>query len=513
MSGEIFEGADLTEDETLACDVCIIGSGAGGGVLAAGLTERGLDVVMLEAGPYLTRSDFDGQEATAYPAMYQDRGTRATSDLGLTILQGRVVGGGTTVNWTTSFRTPPRILERWAEAHSVSGWSVEDLAPHFEAIEERLNIHEWPEERANAHNRVLLEGARSLGYDAAPLRRNVRGCANTGQCGLGCPIDAKQGMAITYLPDAIERGMRLYADTRADRLVVESGRVTEIVGSVLNRFDGRPTGVSVRVRPRVAVSSCGAVNGPALLLRSGIDSGGRVGRRTMLHPVTAMPAIHPTAIRGYTGAPQSIGSHHFIDRGADRIGFFLETPPLQPMLAGSGALAFGETQQQMMSQLPNLSVLIAIHVDGWVPGDEGGTVSVGSDGRVVVDYPVGDAMKEAFLASHEVMARISLAAGATQVMSTHVEPVTMRAEADIEGLSRAPYGALEHALFTAHQMGGCAMGDDPDASVVSSRLQHHDVSNLFVVDGSVFPTGLGVNPSNTIYAIAHRAQSFVADAV
>lgn len=513
MSGEIIEGAQLTEDQRLECDVCIVGSGSGGAVLAAGLAEQGLDVIMLEEGPYLTKDDFDGQEGTAYPAMYQDRGTRATSDLGMTILQGRVVGGGTTVNWTTSFRTPPRILERWAEAHDVTGWSVEDLAPHFDAIEERLNIHEWPEARANGNNRVLLEGARELGWDVAPLRRNVRGCANTGLCGLGCPIDAKLGMAVTYVPDAIEHGMRLYADTRADRFVVENERVTEVVASVLDRFDGRPTGTSVRVRPRVAVSSCGAINGPALLLRSGLDHNRRVGRRTMLHPVIALPAMYPQPIFGFTGAPQSIGSHHFIDRGLDRVGFFMETPPLQPMLAASGAFAFGAPQQETMAQLRNLGVLIAIHVDGWVPGDEGGTVSVADDGRIVVDYPIGDHLKEAFLASHEAMARIELAAGARYALTTHVDPIRIEREADIARLADAPWGALEHAIFTAHQMGGCVMGDDPATSVVSSRLRHHQISNLFVVDGSVFPTALGVNPSNTIYAIAHRARGFVADAV
>lgn len=513
MSGEIFEGARLTEDQTLECDVCIVGSGAGGAVLAAGLAEQGYDVIMLEAGPYLTKDDFDGEESTAYPAMYQDRGTRATSDLGLTILQGRVVGGGTTVNWTTSFRTPPRILERWAEAHSVTGWSVADLAPHFTAIEERLNVHEWPEERANANNRVLLEGARELGWAVEPLRRNVRDCGNTGMCGLGCPIDAKQGMAITYIPDAIEHGMRLYADTRADRLVVENDRVTAIEASVLDRFDGRPTGVTITVRPRVAVSSAGAINGPALLLRSGLDRNGRVGRRTMLHPVTALPAIYPTGIFGFTGAPQSVASHEFIDRGRDRVGFFMETPPLQPMLAASGSFAFGAQQHEVMGQLQNLGVLIAVHVDGWVEGDEGGTVSLGGDGRVVVDYPVGDALREAFRASHEAMARVELAAGARFAMSTHVEPVRVESEAHISRLAEAPYGTQEHSIFTAHQMGGCAMGDDPETSVVSSRLQHHEVSNLFVVDGSVFPTSLGVNPSNTIYALAHRARSFVADAL
>lgn len=508
----IHAGADVVSDRELRCDVCIVGSGAGGAVLAAGLVERGLSVVLLEEGGHHTRRDFDLQEGNAYPMLYQDRGTRATADLAITILQGRSVGGGTTVNWTTCFRTPPRILALWRERYGIEGLDEAALAPHFEAVEARLHIAPWPEALANANNRVLLDGCRALGWEAAPLRRNVKDCVNSGYCGLGCPVDAKQAMHVTYLPDALGHGLELYADVRAERLEVRGDRVVAVHGAVLDRATGRPNGRRVVVRPKVAVASGGAINSPALLLRSGLDRNGRVGRRTFLHPVVAMVALFDHEVHGWYGAPQSVGSHHFVDRGG-KVGFFLETPPLHPMLAATAFRSFGAAHQDLLARLSHMNSLIALAVDGVQPGDEGGTVSLRSDGRVRVDYPVGEPLREAFRAACVAMARIQLAAGARRVYSLHTTPVELRSEADLPKLEAAPWGALEHAIFTAHQMGGCAMGADPRESVVDATLRHHHVENLFVVDGSVLPTSLGVNPSETIYALAHRARDHVAAAV
>jgi choline dehydrogenase-like flavoprotein len=508
----IHTSADVKADVDVTCDVCIVGSGAGGAVLAAGLVERGLRVVMLEEGGHRTRKDFDLREGSAYPRMYQERGTRATADLAITILQGRTVGGSTTVNWTTCFRTPERILEHWATKLGIEGWSGEELAPHFDAIEARLHIAEWPEGLANANNRVLLDGARKLGWEAKPLRRNVNGCANSGYCGVGCPVDGKQSMLVTYLPEAVDQGLELYADTRAVTLETAGDRVVAVHGEVLDTENGRPTGVRVVVRPKVTAVCGGAINSPALLLRSGLPEGG-VGRKTWLHPVVGVAGVYPHVIQGWSGAPQSVGSHQFIDRGPDKVGFFLETPPLQPMLAATGSVAFGAAKQDFMARLPHLSSLIALSVDGLVPGDEGGTVSLRSDGRIRVDYPIGPHLVESFRAATEAMARVHLAAGATDVISLHQKSVVVRSEADLPALAAAPYGAHQHTIFTAHQMGGCVMGNDPASSVVRPDLRHHRIGNLYVVDGSVLPTALGVNPSETLYGIAHRSRDRVASAV
>lgn len=513
MKGSITIGSQVTADLELSCDVCIVGSGAGGAVLAAGLAEAGLDVVILEAGGWFTRRDFDLDETRAYPAMYQDRATRATADLSISILQGRTVGGSTTINWTTCFRTPERILRHWQEAHGLQDLQSEALAPHFEAVERRLHIAPWPEELANANNRKLLEGGRALGWEVAALRRNVDGCANSGYCGVGCPVNGKQGMAITYIPDALVAGARLYADCEARRLELDGRRVVAVHAEIVDRDTGRAAGPKLVVRPKVTALSGGAINSPALLLRSGFERQGLVGRRTFLHPVTVVVGHYEEPVQGFYGAPQSIGSHHFIDRGPDKMGFFLEAAPMQPMLASLTGSEQGLEQAEFMQRLPHLSGLISLQVDGLLPGDDGGTLTLRGDGRLHLDYPFQPWLEEGFRAAHEVLARLHLAAGATEAATLHHPPVILRSDADLPLLDAVAYGKHQVSVFTAHQMGGCAMGPDPERSVVGPDHRVHGLDNAFVVDGSVLPTALGVNPSETVYGLAHRARRFVGEAV
>lgn len=509
MSGVIYDHTNAPE--ALEADVCIIGSGAGGSTLAAGLCARGLRVVMLEEGSHHTRQSFNLREADAYPKLYQDQGTRATVDGAITLLQGRSVGGGTTVNWTTCYRTPDRILQHWAEAHGVVGLDAQTLTPHWEAMEARLNIQEWPEELANPNNRKLLEGCRKLGWEVHPLRRNVKGCANSGYCGLGCRYDAKQGMMLTTVPDALAQGLTLVTQAQAQRLVRSGDRVTEVEAARVHPDTQRRLGgAGVRVKASRVVVSAGAVNSPALLLRSGINPGGLVGLRTTLHPAVAVLGLYEDRVEGWAGAPQSIGSKQFTDRGPDKVGFFLETPPLQPMLAASGMQLFGEAQTGLLRHLPHLGVVVGIAVDGLHPDSPGGRTFLRRDGRVGLEYPVTPALVESFREAHLRGAEISFAAGAHTVATTHPQTRFARSLDELRNLEDAPYGALEHAIFTAHQMGGCPFGADPKTSVVDMEHRVRGMDNLFVVDGSVLPTGLGVNPSLTLYGLAHRAVDFVA---
>ena len=512
MTGTILGGASVEDGEEVKCDVCVIGSGAGGAVVAAGLAEQGLSVVVLEEGGHHTRKDWIAlREERSYPMLYQDHGGRSTADRAVNILQGRSVGGSTVVNWATSFRAPEHTLAHWEGRHGVEGWSRSSLQPHYEAVEERLHVMQWPEGAVNENNAALLRGCRALDWEVEVLRRNVLGCVNTGYCGLGCPVDAKQSMHLTYVPDAVASGASVYADCRAQRLEMEAGRVTKVHVVVMERGASRPTGVRWTVKPKVTVCCAGAINGPALLIRSGLTQRGE-GRRTWLHPVIAVVGAYDRPIRGWYGAPQSVSSHRFIQRQADQVGFFLEAAPLHPMLVAMSTKQFGPDQEAFLGRLDQSSSLIALHQDGMLPQEEGGHVEVQPDGRVRLHYPMGSALREAFQASHKALSRVHLAAGADQVATLHVDPVLVKGDADLGKLDSAAYGALEHRIFSAHVMGGCPMGGQGEG-VVDDRLRHRDVANLFVVDGSVFPTSLGVNPMLTIAAMAHRARVFVGEAV
>jgi choline dehydrogenase-like flavoprotein len=513
MSGRIHTAEDVQADVDRSCDVVIVGSGAGGSILAQMLCEQGKDVVLLEEGGYHTRRDFDLTEPRAYRDLYQDFANRATDDQAITLLQGRCVGGGTTVNWTSSFRTPRRILDLWRDVHGVEGLTEETLGPHWDALEEQLHVAPWPLERVNRNNQILWDALGKLGYSRGLIPRNVHNCANTGYCGVGCPIDAKQSAPVAILPRAVKQGLTLYADARAQRILVQGPRATSVVAEVMNRSTRRPSGRRLTVHAKAVVVSCGAVNSPALLLRSELDGHGRVGQRTFLHPVVATAARFDEPVEGFYGAPQSVYSKHFVDRGPDKIGFFLEVPPIHPMLASTLG-GFGKPLRDQLAHLPYLQAMLAITVDGVLPGDEGGRVGLRDGGRrLKIEYPLRAPNWEAFRTGITEMARLQLAAGASVVHSPHHVPVEMRSEKDLAKLEQAPWERLRLKVVTAHQMGGCAMGKDPRRSVVGSTFRYHGLDNLFVVDGSVLPTSLGVNPQLTIYGLGRLASRFVAAAV
>jgi choline dehydrogenase-like flavoprotein len=516
MSGRIFTGTDVTRDTEVSADVCVVGSGAGGAVLAEQLVAKGLHVVMLEEGGYHTRREFNMRESWAYPALYQEMGNRATDDQSVLILQGRSVGGGTTVNWCTCFRTPARVLDVWASQYGVQGFSEAALLPHWEALEKRLHVREWPLEAMNRNNRVLWDGCGKLGFSRGLVRRNVNNCADLGACGLGCPIDAKQSMLVTLIPDAVEQGMDVYANASARRLLVEGRRVQGVEAQLLEPSRDVPSGVTLTVRAKTVAVCGGAINSPALLLRSGLTGQGNVGKRLFLHPVVIMAAQMEEAVEAWAGAPQAAYSHHFIDRGPGKTGYFLEVPPLYPMIAATVLPGFGASHQELMAKLPQTQVTIAITADGFLPGEVGGTVRLNhpTERRVHIDYPIRPWQWEAFRDACQVMARVQFAAGAREVISLHSQPVRLKPGDNVERLlAAAPWEPGRVRVATAHQMGGCCMGKDPQHSVVDSSLRYHGLDNLFVVDGSVFPTSLGVNPQESIFGIARLRSADVAASV
>ena len=498
----IHDASKLPSDLDLDCDVAIIGSGAGGAIVARALAKAGARVVLLEEGGHHTSRDFDMQEATAFPMLYQEQGNRATADLSIMVLQGRAVGGSTVVNWTTSFRTPPKVLDHWRRHFGIEGLTEGALTPHWEEIERYLGIHEVDPDHVNRNNGKIWDGLGKLGWARERIRRNTRGCMNSGYCGMGCPIDAKQSMLVTAIPDAVAAGAELYARCRARSVEEVGGRIAWIDAEPIDPTTLRPNGRRLRVRPKVCVLSGGAINSPALLLRSRVGNrSGQVGRRTFLHPTVAMGAIHAEPIEAFYGAPQSIASHEFADRG-ERMGYFFEAAPIHPVLASLALNGFGRDQRQQLEKLPFTSVVIALLIDGFGHGEEGGTVTLKPDGMPKLDYPFTSRFEEAARAAQADAARVLLASGAAEVMSLHSEPVKLRSERDLPTLAAAPFGPNLLSVFTAHQMGGCAMGQDPTRSVVRSDLRHHHIENLFVIDGSVFPTSLGVNPQLSIYGLA-----------
>lgn len=504
---KVVDAAALERDRDIDCDVAIVGSGAGGGVSAEILAAAGLRVAIIEEGPLASAAEFNMREREAYPRLYMESAGRQTLDKGITLLQGRCVGGGTTVNWTSSFRTPAATLAYWRDSLGLASMTPAALDPWFARLEERLAIGPWGV-APNENNDVLRRGGAKLGIATGLIRRNVKGCANLGYCGMGCPTNAKQSMLVTAIPAALDRGAILVHRARVVRLERSGDRIAACEAFGVEGNGAAASSHRVRVRARHFVLSAGAIGTPGLLLASNLpDPHGRVGLRTFLHPTVVSGAVMPKKVEGYFGAPQSVYSDHFLD-GAPLdgpAGFKLEAPPVHPILAGITLPGFGEAHARWMRRFPNLQVLIALLRDGFHPESPGGRVVLRDDGWPVLDYAMGDYLWEGARRAYLAMAEIQFAAGAASVMPLHESAVPATswraARAGIEGL---PLRALAARVVSAHVMGGCAMGADPRSAVAAENGRHHHVENLSIHDASLFPTSLGTNPQLTIYALCAR---------
>jgi len=500
--------------EKITCDVAIIGSGAGAGITAELLAKAGLQVVIIEEGPLKSSSDFNQKESEAYPSLYQESAARKTEDKAINILQGRCVGGSTTVNWTSSFRTPASTLKFWQDKFGLAGYSVEALAPYFAQAEQRLSITPWLVP-PNENNDLLRRGAAKLGIPASAISRNVKGCWNLGSCGLGCPTNAKQSMLVTTIPAALDLGALLLVETRAESFELANGKVTALVCRSSRDSEQKTAPAqtergssAIKIVAKHYVLAGGAINSPAVLLRSGApDPHGVLGARTFLHPVVMSSSVFEQKVEAWSGAPQTIYSDHFLDTQAidGPIGYKLEAPPLHPVIFASTVPGFGQGQHDLLKSFPHNHTLLALLRDGFHDESRGGQVKLRGDGSAVLDYPLTPYVMEGGRQALLSMMEIQFAAGAKQVLPLHemAQPYTSWAQAR-EAVNALPMKPLLTRVVSAHVMGGCGLAGTERQGVTRPDGVHWQLENLSIHDGSLFPTSIGANPQLSIYGAVNR---------
>ena len=500
----------VERDTTLDCDVVVVGSGAGGGVVAGLLAEAGKNVVVLEKGENPTAEAFTQVEGDMLNGFYLDGGLMMTQSGSLPILAGSCLGGGTVINYTTSFPLPAPVRRQWDACSGLDLFAGSRFEESMRRVCERVGVTTECSEPGR-RDQLLEAGCRALGWHVDVIPRNVtKACKRgleCGFCGYGCRHHGKNSTALTYLADAAKLGARMVVRCEAERVLTRAGRATGVVARV-RRADG--SGVTLTVRARAVVAACGSIYTPAFLARSGFTNPA-IGRGLRLHPATAICGVFPERVEPWSGALQTRYSDQFADQH-DSYGVKFETVPVHFALPAS---AFGwdgtARYKDDIGRLGNFSIVGALLRDR-CPG----RVDTSRDGRPRVHYELSSYDIGHLRAGLRGAARVLAAAGATEILSLHQPPV--RSHPGREGwleefgrrMDERGYGRCRMSFISFHQMGTCAMGAGPETSVVGETGEAHDVKGLYVADASAFPASSGVNPMITIMAVAdHVARGMI----
>ena len=494
------------EECTLSADVCVVGSGAGGSVLAAELQQAGRSVLVLEMGGYRNEADFKQLELPGLMELYLGGGLIGSEDGSISIFAGSTLGGGTVVNYMNCIPTPEHIRREWSE-HGIEGIADPAYEKHIEAVMGRINAND----RATTQNRQhkkMIQALDALGMEHRAIVRNVdESCEDPRVCGYclaGCQKGCKQSTMKTYLQDASDAGARAVVGCHADLILVgDDGRAAGVEATVTNA-DGSTTKLTVNA-PCVVVA-CGSIESPALLLRSGIG-GPAVGKHLRLHPAAIVNGIYKEPIEAWIGQIQSELSDHFADCEGDH-GFLIESVGAMSGVTASG-IPWRDGEQHKRDFLR-----IFLHHAPFisVARDHGeGEVVLDANGQPLVRWSLSDELDRRLLIRANVeLARLHHAAGAPEIRTLHAEEVAWRQDSGesfedfVSRIEQAPYGPADITIFTAHQMGSCRMGSDASDSVADGRGELHDVKGVWIGDASAFPTAPGVNPMVSIMALARR---------
>lgn len=496
--GSVLDGTRLVGATDLDADFVVVGTGAAGAVAGRELALRGHRVVFVEEGPWVKTREFRSDVEATFARLLREGGLQAMRGRSIIpMLQGRAVGGSTVVNSAIAWRIPGDVLETWRRDFGLAGVAEERLLePHYEALERLLSVRTVPPEVLGENNRLFLHGARELGIGAAPMQRYDDGCTGSGRCLQGCPSAGKQGMNVTFVPEALRHGARLVHDASVLRVELGGSRAVGVLART-------QSGATVQVRARQGVVlAASTVQTPGIVRRSGVRSA-TLGRFFQCHPGHGMAGRFDQPVHMDFGAMQGAESVHF----RQSHGFKLEALAMPPELAAARIPGVGEAFRKRLADWSHLAV--------WVVqfrSDAHGQVSHGwpFGERVHFTPSRGDMLRLRFACA--VLARLFFEAGAREVWpGIHGLPAALRSIDDVRHVEAGPLDPRAYGLLASHLFGAARMGPDRRAAVVDLDFESHDVERLYVVDSSVFPTNLGVNPQHGIMAMSRLAATRIAD--
>jgi len=492
---QIVRGDDYP-DEDIECDVVVVGTGAGGAVVGKELADRGCAVVFVEEGEHWRRDAMTGSSLDAHYKFY--RGAFVLGQSMFPVFMGRMVGGSTAINTGSCFRTPDPILNEWCEDLRTDDFSPLAMRAHFERVERTLPVEAPVRKFVGPIADVMERGAARFGWKNGPIMRNAVGCEGTGFCDFGCPTDARRSTNLSYVPPALKKGAVCLTGLRCDEIIFDGRRAAGVVG--VTKKNRR-----IRVRARAVVLAMGAIPTPQFLLERGLcNTSGQVGKNISLHPSAGFSALMDEDIKGREHIPQGWHLSEFIDQG-----ILISAAQTDENFSGILFSYYGKTLMNLLERLDRVASFGVLVRDR----HRQGRVLKKVYDHILIKYLL---TRDDIELTHRGMihtGEMCLAAGAKVLYPTMMSVPPIETRADWERFKQMKPTASQMMYVSYHPLGSCKMGRDPRTSVVGVDHETHDISGLYIVDGSTVPGPPGVNPQLTIMAMATRAAATIADAI
>jgi choline dehydrogenase-like flavoprotein len=500
----VLRGREQRKPLSLAVDVVIVGSGAGGAVTARELARAGRSVVVLEEGPFVPPTEYGRLPPMGtFQRCAREAGLSAVVGVGespfISLLQGRCVGGSSVLTGGVCFRIPDEVLHEWSHRLGLRTMTAEAVDPHFRVIEDVVHVETVPESMRSRGTELFVEGAAKLGIEMKSLRRNTKGCRGASRCNFGCPHGAKLSVDVSFLPDASANGAMIVSDALVDRVDVTSGVARGVRGRFLGE-DGEWR-VPFEVRAKVVVVACGSLHTPVLLRSSGVDSP-HVGRHLTLHPAVRVSALFDEEVEGWDGAMQPVYSDQFAAEGVTLVGVYPG-----PSVLAAGFPGVGRKHRALVHRTPHLAVF-----GGMIHDEGGGRVRRWLGREPLVTYRMAPEDRPRLVRCIELLGRMAFAAGAREVAMPIFGTDTIKSEREIDDFVARPPKMQRIECTAFHPLGSAKMSVDPRSGVVKETGETWQVDNLFVIDGSVLPTSIGVNSQLPIMGVAHKLATGMVDA-
>ncbi|MFT5586807.1 MAG: choline dehydrogenase-like flavoprotein [Cognaticolwellia sp.] len=468
-------------DQDFTTEVCVIGSGAGGGLAAGYLAEAGHEVLLLEEGVQVKGSQMTQREEQMLPLLYRDGGNQFSADGGVAVLQGRALGGSTVINMADVVPIPEGVLAYWAQAYGVDRFTPEQWGKAASIAAKAIGANRIQSHELNRNAELLLEGGRALGIAGDVFEHNRVGCVGSGYCLIGCAYGAKKSTALTWIPRGVATGnLRVQTGARVSRLPHQNGRVRVVEGQLM---EGHKVVGRFRVKAERVILAAGAIHSP-LILQASLLGGPAVGQNLSLQPQAPVSARFPETVRMFRGIPQAayLDGRELCTPERGLGGFRIESVGATPGMAAVNGVGWGPELMERFRDYTRMGAALCL-----VPDAPVGRVR--RDGfRPVIDYPFSPAWLERMREAMDTCARVFLASGAEQVYLPVAGFPVVEAAADLGALKDWPLTPASLSLISAHPQGTCRMGVDPETSVVDLGFGVHGVDNLQVLDASVFPS-------------------------